>query len=112
MQLSNPTGLIVEVRPKNQDGVEFEKGISSCKLIGDDYFIGYCWQIMNEAAYIHEAILIDNESKMFRYGEEAIFPLDKVIITIKALRGPNSNNRFILPKELRTYETWNPIGLS
>lgn len=57
-------------------------------------------------AHIKETRLIDSEHLLFDYGDMAVFDVADVDISIRALRGPDSNNRF-LSAELLAYETWN-----
>lgn len=75
--------------------------------------MGYFWQMTDrqddgtfKKAHIRETLLHDADKKLFSYGEEAVFSVDDVEITIRALRGPASNNR-CLSKEFKKYETWN-----
>lgn len=59
-------------------------------------------------AHIHETRLVDAKRSLFTYGGEAVFCADEISITIRALRGPDSNNRY-LPQDFKKYEIWNPL---
>jgi hypothetical protein len=63
---------------------------------------------MKGKAHIREIKLTDMEKKLFLYGNEAIFPADKISVEICALRGPDSNNRD-LPDEYKKYD-WKGAG--
>ncbi|WP_394754159.1 hypothetical protein [Crenothrix sp.] len=109
----NITGFIVEVITKNQAPIDYVYDNKWKILQANESFIGYFWQMTErqddgtfQKAHIRETRLRDIDKKIFSYGGEAVFSYDEVLITIRALRGPDSNNRF-LSKEFKKYETWN-----
>jgi len=109
----NFTGFIVEVKIKNQHAVSYRYDGETKLLELNETYVGYFWQMTGaqddgtfKKAHVHETLLIDADKKLFLYGGEAVFSVDDVVITIRALRGPTSNNRY-LPKKYEKYETWN-----
>lgn len=107
------TGFIVTVKPIGGDPVEYEYDGRKALLTIEDDFIGYlgCMHDKNEDdtwkyADIDKITLIDKEKLLFHYKKIAVFDTNKVVITIKAKRGPESNNKG-LPEEYDQYETWN-----
>lgn len=113
--MKNITGFIVEVRAKSQSTISYQYGAESKKLRPNEIFVGYFRQMTDKQddgtykkAYVRETLLQDTGKKLFSYGEEAVFSADDVAITIRALRGPDSNNRH-LSKEFKNYETWNLV---
>jgi hypothetical protein len=109
----NLTGFIVEVRSKTQAPISYQYDSKSKTLKPSETFVGYFWQMTDkqddgtwEKAYIHETRLVDISKKLFSYGGKAIFSYNEVLLTILALRGPDSNNRY-LSREFEIYETWN-----
>ena len=114
--MENTTGFIVEVRAKGECPAPYKYGKDHRSLLPDEVFIGYFWQTMggdssdSKKAYIRETKLVDSKEKLFVYGEEAIFDCDRVSIKIHALRGPESNNRYLPAEYLQMYDTWNLQG--
>jgi hypothetical protein len=113
--MDNLTGFIVDVRTKDQIPISYQYNTESKVLRPNETFLGYFWQMTGSQgdgtftkAHIHEIQLLDIDKKLFSYGGETIFANDSVLITIRALRGPVSNNRY-LSKEFKKYETWNSI---
>ena len=113
--MENITGFVVEVKPKprKRDAISYQYDAGTKLLRPDETFVGYFWQMTDrqndgtyKKAHIRETLLHDADKKLFSYGGEAVFSLDDVVITIRALRGPASNNRH-LSKEFKKYETWN-----
>jgi len=115
--MKNITGFIVEVRPKKSKTVEFIFDGGTAILSEKNLFIGYFWQMTDldlngewTKAYVTKISLLDIEKLLFCYDKEAIFDINEVEISIKAKRGPESNNKF-LPAEYDKLETWNLIYL-
>lgn len=108
------TGFIVEVRTKHQTSISYLYGTETKILQPNEIFVGYFWQMTDrqddgtfKKAHITKTRFFDRENKLFSYGRDAVFSYDEVLISIRALRGPKSNNRF-LPEKFLKYETWNP----
>jgi len=113
--MKNLTGFIVEVRAKNRNSIRYQYDGRAKLLRTNEIFVGYFSQMTDRQAddtyskaHIRETLLHDGDRKLFSYGEEAVFSVDDVVITIRALRGPASNNRH-LSKEFKKYETWNQV---
>lgn len=111
--MENLTGFIVEAKPKKRRAISYQYGAESKKLRPSETFVGYFRQMTDrqgdgtyKKAHVRETLLRDADRRLFSYGEEAVFSIDDVVITIRALRGPASNNR-CLSKEFKKYETWN-----
>lgn len=108
-------GFIVEVTPFSDEVVHYRYGSEWLTLNSGEKFIGYFRQIVTDqvssskSAYITKTILSSSDENIFEYGEEAIFDYEKISLTIKALRGPASNNRYLDRKFLK-YPTWNQVG--
>lgn len=114
--MENITGFIVDVKPINGEIAEYNYDGKKIFLLETDIFIGYFYQMTDcreneicKNAHIIKIKLIDKQKLLFQYEREAIFDISKVIIKIRAKRGPESNNKY-LPKEYDKYETWNSIG--
>jgi len=113
--MKNLTGFIVEVRTKNQSPISYRYDGESKKLRPNETFVGYFWQMTDrqddasfKKAHIRETVLHDTDKKLYSDGGEAVFFIDDVAITVRALRGPASNNRFV-SEEFKKYETWNSV---
>ena len=111
----NLTGFIVEVSTRNQTPSRYQYNTTSKILQPNETFVGYFYQMTDKQddgtfkkSHIHETRPLDMDKKLFSYGEIAIFSNDEVLITILALRGPDSNNRY-LSRKFENYETWNLI---
>jgi len=111
----NLTGFIVEVRTKDQISVTYQYAGTCKTLKPNQTFVGYFWQMTEKQddgtfkkAHIQEIQLIDMANKLFSYGKQAVFAVDQIVISILALRGPDSNNRY-LSEEFNKYETWNSV---
>ncbi len=114
--MDNITGFIVEVKSKSGETVEYTYNNEKTILSGNDVFVGYFWQMTVPEkdgeyykAHITKISLIDKQKLLFRYEKEAVFDTNEVEITIKAKRGPESNNKF-LEKTYDKYETWNSVA--
>lgn len=114
--MENITGFIVEIRGKGECPVPYKYGMDHRSLQPDEVFIGYFRQTLggnspdSKKAYIRETKLVDSKEKHFVYGEEAIFDCDRVTIKIHALRGPESNNRYLPAEYFQMYDIWNLQG--
>jgi hypothetical protein len=76
--------------------VNFSYGSDQRCLSADANFIGYFWQMTGRRsdgsfsiAHIREVVMIDAARKKYQFGDDAIFSVDEVIITPRALRGEN-----------------------
>lgn len=112
--MKNITGFIVEVSTKDSKPVEYTYAGTLKILNPGKKFVGYFWQMTGNlgngewsTAHIRETS--QTGSKTFEYGAEATFAIDKVTIVVRALRGPESNNRY-LSEEYEDYETWHEVS--
>lgn len=100
-------GLIVSVKPKNEQKVKYLYNNNETYLSDNEEFIGYFWQTTGKAnAHITKIELIDKEKLLFRYSREAIFDINTVDITVKAKRGP-IRDTIGMPPKYDKYEIWN-----
>lgn len=115
VEQENFTGFIVEVSPGNQTFITYVYDGQSKILQPNETFVGYFWQMTDRQGdgtfgkyHMSEIRFVDADKKLFSYGGEAVFLSEDVVVSIRALRGPDSNNRYLLNK-FKKFETWNAV---
>lgn len=110
------TGFIVEVRTAEDSPVKYMCNGQRCELLPDEIFVGYCWSETDRqpdgsfaTVQIVETHLVDHEKRLFEYGRKAAFNAKDIVMTIRALRGPESNVRLMSKAITRKYEVWNQL---
>ena len=109
----NLMGFIVEVKPKGQCEISYQYDSVTKVLHQGETFLGYFWQMTDlqedgsfRRAHIEETILLEDKApRQFSYGGKAVFTVNNISISIRALRVPDSNN-CNLSMELKDHETW------
>jgi hypothetical protein len=114
LKMQNLTGFIVEVRTIGESPINYISDGQRCELSPDEVFVGYCWSEMEPLpdgsfakVQVIETRLVDNVKRLFEYERKAVFKARDIVMTIRALRGPEQNLRLVPKAITKKYEVWN-----
>ncbi len=115
--MQNLTGFIVEVGTIGESPIKYFSDGQRCELLPAEVFVGYCWsetEPLPDGSFakiqIIETRLVDNGKRLFEYGRKAVFNAQDIVMTIRALRGPERNLRLVPKAITKKYEVWNQGG--
>jgi hypothetical protein len=112
-EVENMTGFIVRVTPRSSVEIYYSSSGNQLKLIPGQEVVGYFWQMTSrredstfDTLHITRFDLIERNNKKYYIQHENLqFIEEEVNVEIVALRGPESNNRY-LSKEHQHLEMW------